>query len=154
MIWSFRTRLLHWLIAVPVLVNFFLEGGETLHELLGYLAVGAVVLRILWGFIAHDQANFSAFPFSQVFAPRRDHPGHNPQASWIYVCIWALVGGLGVTGFMMELDAFWGEEWLEDLHENLSHGLLALVIFHLLGIAFDSWKYRRKTWRGMITGRR
>jgi len=64
------------------------------------------------------------------------------------------VGALGVTGFMMGLDAYWGEEWLEDLHENLSTALMVLVVLHLLGIAFDSWKFRRKTWLGMITGRR
>jgi cytochrome b len=154
MIWSFKTRLIHWLIALPVLVNFILEGGETPHQVLGYVAFGAMLVRIVWGFIAKDQARFSAFPFAEVFKARRDYPGHNPQASWVYVFIWLLVGGLGVTGFMMGLDAFWGEEWLEDLHENLSNTLLVLVGLHLLGIAFDAWKYRRKTWLGMITGRR
>lgn len=150
MIWSFPTRLIHWLIALPVLANFFLEGGETPHEVLGYVALAFVVVRVAWGFIAKDQAHFSAFPLAQVLRARRDYPGHNPQASWVYLFIWALVVALGVTGYMMELDAYWGEEWLEDLHETFSNSLLALVVLHLLGIAFDGWKYKRRTWLGMI----
>lgn len=140
MIWSIQSRLIHWLIALPVLANFILEGGELPHQALGYLAAAMMLVRLLWGFVAKDHAAFSAFPRS--------------RASWVYLFIWALVGALGVTGFMMGLDAYWGEEWLEDLHENLSTALMVLVVLHLLGIAFDSWKFRRKTWLGMITGRR
>ncbi len=154
MIWNFKTRLIHWLIAIPVLANFFLEGGDIIHKVLGYLALLMVIVRVIWGFVAMDQARFSAFPLSSVFSSNRQYPGHNPQASWVYLLIWFLVVLLGVTGFMMGLDAYWGEEWLEDLHGGLSNGLIGLVCLHLVGIGFDSWRYRRKTWLGMITGRR
>jgi cytochrome b len=154
MIWSFKTRLIHWLIAVPVLVNFILEGGEFIHEALGYLALGMVIVRIVWGFVTLDQARFSKFPLSKVFSARTDYDGHNPQASWVYLLIWLLVAFLGVTGFMMGLDAFWGEAWLENLHETISNVLLFLVGLHLIGIGFDSWRFQRRTWLGMITGKR
>ena len=154
MTWSLRTRIIHWMIAIPVMINFFLEGGELTHKVLGYLALGIVFYRLVWGFIARDQAHFSAFPFSQVFKPKRDYPGHNPQASWVYLCIWLLVISLGISGFMMGLDAYWGEEWLEELHEVLSQCLMFFVGAHLLGVAYDSWKFRRKTWLGLFTGKR
>ena len=154
MIWSLRTRVIHWLIALPVLGNFVLEGGDISHKVLGYSAMGMMLVRVLWGLVAKDHAHFSAFPFGQVFRPQTNYPGHTPIASWVYVFIWLLVGALGITGFMMSLDRFWGEEWLENIHTYLSNTLMILVLIHLLGVFFDSWRFRRRTWMGMINGRR
>jgi len=66
-----------------------------------------------------------------------------------------IVLGLGTTGHMMEeIDAFWGEAWVEDLHENLSLALQVLLGLHLVGVFADSLRYRRHTWRSMITGKK
>ena len=43
----------------------------------------------------------------------------------------ALVLTLGVTGFMQSLDAFWGEEWLLELHELLASALIGLAALHV-----------------------
>lgn len=160
--WSLITRLTHWLIAIPVLLDFFIDGGEIEHKVFGYLAFSATLFRLGWGMVAKDLARFSYFPLStrefwqhgrSLFSRKAiNYPGHNPLASWIYLAIWTLVMGLGITGFMMGLDAFWGDEWLENLHEVMSNTLLTLVLLHFLGIAFDSWKFQRQSWKGMFTG--
>ena len=162
--WNLVTRLTHWLIAIPVLLDFFIEGGEKSHKILGYTALGMVLFRFVWGFFTEDEANFSSFPLSlkkvfehgkSAFSKNNIHySGHNPLASWIYIFIWILVVALGITGFMMGLDRFWGVEWLEELHEASSSVLMLLVAFHFIGLILDSRKFKRKTWLGMFNGKK
>ena len=162
--WNAITRITHWLITVPVTIDFFVDGGDLSHKILGYLAFAVTVLRLGWGFVTKDQANFSAFPLKYKdawnyikYLPKKKtfkYPGHNPLAAWVYLFMWGLVIGLGVSGYMMGLDAFWGESWLEELHETMSNALMFLVILHFIGMGIDSWKFQRKTWLGMITGKK
>jgi hypothetical protein len=35
----------------------------------------------------------------------------------------------------------------------MSDGLIVLALIHLIGLGRDSYKYKRKTWMGMVTGR-
>lgn len=163
-LWSPITRILHWAIAIPVLLNFFIDGGDYLHKGIGYIALAALAARISWGFVTKDKAHFKFFSLSPLdirsyvlalaSGKTKDYPGHNPLASITYVAIWILVGLLGITGYLMGQDAFWGEEWLEHLHESFSSGLVALVICHIVGMTLDGIKNKRKTWLGMITGKR
>jgi cytochrome b len=137
-IWDIQTRVYHWLIAIPVFLNLVLEDGDSLHKVLGYLALFGLFLRGIWGFRSKSRAA----------RPR------NPVASWIYIGIWTNVALLGLSGFMMGLDAFWGEEWPEKIHETLALIMKIQVLIHFAGIVFDSIKFKRKTWLGMIVGKR
>lgn len=164
-IWDLPTRVLHWSLATIVVLNLFLlDGGDPPHEWLGYGAVGFVALRGIWGFLGGTQSRFRAFPVrprqvlqflvGQLRGRTPDYPGHNPLASVAYLAIWLLILSLGLTGWMMELDAYWGEEWLEDLHDGLATAIQVLVVFHLVGMSLDAWKFKRRTWFGMIVGHR
>ncbi len=162
--WNLVTRLSHWLIAIPVLLDFFIEGGEMSHKVLGYVALGSTCFRFIWGFITTDQGKFSSFLLSpkatleysmNAFTKKQiPYVGHNPLASWVYIFMWLLVLSLGTTGFMMGLDKFWGVSWVEEIHEVLSNCLVFLVALHFMGLILDSWKFRRKTWLGMFTGKK
>lgn len=164
LLWDLPTRLVHWGLAACVVLNLFVwEEGETPHQWTGYVAVAFVAFRSFWGWKGGAASRFTAFPLHprKVFAflksGMRDEDyedRHNPLASWVYVSIWLLILALGVTGWMMGLDAYWGEEWLEDLHSVLSTILQVLVLIHLLGVFGDSFRHRRATWLGMIRGRR
>ena len=165
-IWDLPTRLLHWIIALCITLNLFvLEDGDLGHRWIGYISVFAFSLRFFWGFFGGNTSRFKLFPLhpKQTLAfirnlvtgkPEEHYPGHNPLATWVYIAIWSCIVCLGVSGWMMGLDAYWGEEWLENLHEAFAKGIQALLILHLLGIALDSFKHRRKTWLGMITGKK
>lgn len=160
--WNAVTRISHWMIAVPISIDFFVDGGDQLHNISGYVAFAVTILRLGWGFVTRDQASFSSFPLnisgvfsylkSLPFKNAKKYSGHNPIAAWVYLFMWGLVIGLGVSGYMMGLDAYWGETWLEELHETMSNAMMFLVVLHFIGIGFDSWKFRRKTWLGMING--
>ena len=163
-IWTLKVRLIHWLIALPVLLNFILEGGEKPHRFLGYIAFIALIFRMIIGFTNKDQSRFGNFPLglknvkaylsSLIQNQTVSFQGHNPLASWVYIFIWILVALLGISGYMMGLDQFWGEEWLEEIHEILSKCMMIFVGLHFLGMILDSIKFRRKTWLGMITGKK
>lgn len=161
--WDLPTRSIHWVIASVILLNLFiLDGGDDWHRYLGYLATFALLARLYWGFKGGTLSRFKNFPLKiselihfskKIFSKHKDYPGHNPAASWTYVFIWTSLAGLGLTGWMMGLDRFWGEVWLEDIHEYISNFLKLLIVFHFLGILMDAYKFRRKTWMRMITGK-
>lgn len=163
-LWPMSIRLIHWSLALSILLNqFILEDGDPPHRYVGYLAVLIVFLRFYRGVKDNTFANFKHFPMGishqikflkNILKRDSSYEGHNPPASLIYFAIWSSVILLGISGWMLGLDAFWGDERVEEIHELLSDGLLVLTLIHLTGIIFDSLKFKRKTWMGMISGRR
>jgi cytochrome b len=160
-IWDRTTRLLHWMIAVIILLNLFvLEHGDPPHRWLGIVAVGLVSIRGFWGLAGGEHSRFRTWPLRphQIKDFFRDqstaYAGHNPPASLVYILIWLTIVALGVTGWMTRLDRFWGEEWLEEIHGGIAIWLQALIVVHCLGMALDARKHRRRTWMAMISGRR
>lgn len=136
-VWDIPTRITHWVLAVCVVLNLFiLEEGDDPHQILGYLAVAAVVFRFGWRY----------YKFKG--------PSPNRIAAIAYAIFWFLILGLGLTGFLMGTDRFWGEQWLEDIHVNLSLAMQAFIVIHLLGLTIDSISRKRHTWLGMFNGRR
>ncbi len=162
--WDVYTRLIHWLIAIPVILNYFLETGDMPHKVVGYLSLFGLLLRALMGIWSQGTANFKNLPlkkeevkkFLQFLFDRKfqAYPGHNPLASWTYIFIWLNVLFLGISGFMMGMDQFWGLDWPEDLHRFFSYTMQVLLFLHLLGLALDSIKYKRVSFLAMITGKK
>lgn len=133
------TRLMHWALAIGIALNLFiLEEGDPPHEWVGYAAVAIVALRFAWGL----RLRKIGFKWR----------GPNFIATILYVLLWAMILALGITGWMMGLDRYWGEEWLQDIHENISIAVQVYIGLHLAGIAIDSIRHRRKTWMSMIRG--
>lgn len=163
-IWDLPTRATHWLVALVVICNLFvIEEGDPPHKWLGYLAVLAIAFRFFWGFNGGSASRWKSFDIhpksifnfiKNNFHEKQETEGHNPLAAIAYVSIWLIIVGLGVTGWMMGLDAYFGEEWLEEIHEQLANILKLLLIIHLLGVFTDAFRFKRKTWLRMITGKK
>ena len=167
-VWDPFVRGFHWSLVACVLLNFVVEEGEALHQAIGYAASALVVLRILWGFIGTRYARFSEFfptpervrrHLSGLLAGTAPHyVGHNPIGALMMLTLMTLVLALGLTGYLQTTDAFWGEEWLEALHEGLAftllwlaglHGAAAVVLgrlehTNLIGAMITGIKVRRK----------
>jgi len=166
--WDPWVRITHWsFVAIVVLNRFVIEGGEDWHIWLGYAACVLVVLRVLWGFIGSRNARFSEMlkswpPRGKLIqhlvsylrnrTPR--YLNHPPLALMVMGGMLSCILGLGVTGWMLGLDRFLGEEWLEEVHELLSQGLILLAAAHVSGVLRASWLNRENLIAAMTHGRK
>lgn len=164
LLWDRTTRVIHWSLATALILNLFIvEEGDKIHEWVGYFACAIVAFRFFWGFQGGTYSRFSAFPLAPLKViefikslfrkPSSPEHGHNPLASYVYLLIWTGVLSLGVTGWLMGTDRFWGEEWLEDLHSWISVFVQILIASHLVGLGLDSVRHKRRTWLSMLNGK-
>ena len=81
--------------------------------------------------------------------------GHTPLGAVVMILMMSCLAGLATTGYMMEeTDRFWGVEWVKDLHWGFATTLLGLVIVHILGALYESYRLKENLPLSMITGRR
>lgn len=162
-VWDPLVRVFHWSLVACVLLNLFVvDDGEALHQWLGYAAAALVGVRVVWGFIGPRHARFADF----FPTPRRvahhlralwrgtpeHHWGHNPLGGLMVLGLMAMVLALGLTGWMQSLDAFWGVEWLQDLHEGLGEALLPMVGLHAAAALVMGRIERTRLVKAMVTG--
>jgi cytochrome b len=164
-VWDPLVRLIHWSLALTILLNgTLIEEESTMHEWIGYIALGLVVLRLVWALIGPKHARFSAFPPSPSRAVRHMrairagdrviHLSHNPLGALMVYNIWLSVIGICVTGYMMTTLTFFGVDWVEEAHEAIFAWLVFSVALHVAGIAFESWRSGVNLARSMVTGRK
>lgn len=165
-VWDLFVRVFHWsLVASMAGAYLSTEGGPRwLHEWLGYAALALVAARLVWGFAGRGHARFSSFvpgpralwdytrALLRGHEPR--HLGHNPAAAVMIVFLLGMVAAIGVTGFLMTTDAFWGDEAMEDLHEVLVDVTLVAVALHVTAAVYESLKHGENLVKAMFTGRK
>lgn len=160
-VWDAVVRLSHGVLAATVLFDWLRDDGDRLHRAIGYVAVGAVLVRLLWALLArrgpaglaHLKPSLRATrAYLRAGAPRC--LGHDPLGLWMVWLLWALVLLLGLTGWISRLDALWGEDWPITLHAVLADALIACVLVHLLGVAGMSWHWRENLPAAMLSGRK
>ncbi|MEH6452352.1 MAG: cytochrome b/b6 domain-containing protein [Psychromonas sp.] len=164
-IWDPLLRLFHWSVAIAFLMNFIiLEEGETAHRWVGYYVLSALVVRFIWGFLGSQNARFKDFlptpsgvKHHLTLLSKKQFEssnGHNPLGG---LMIFALLLGLlltGLSGWMMGIDVFWGEEWVEELHELLASMVMTFVIIHVAVVVVLSFVGPSNLIKQMITGYR
>jgi cytochrome b len=163
-VWDPVVRLFHWTVVAGCAINLIIEEGNKFHRAVGYVVAAAVAVRVLWGFVGAGHARFTDFvptPAALVGYLRRlfsrtepRYIGHNPAGS---VMILALLGSLiavSITGWMMGLDRFFGNEVLEELHEASAMAILSLAIVHVLGAVIEGLRHHENLIKSMVTGRK
>lgn len=165
LVWDPLVRTLHWLMALGCLCNLsILSDAGDVHDWVGYVVLGGVIARLVWGFAGSQHARFSDFvpgP-SQLLSYcrsllRRQEPryiGHNPAGAMMIVALICVVLICGITGWMMGLDQFWGETWVENIHEGSANLILALSVLHVGGATVESIRHRENLILSMVTGRK
>ena len=171
-VWDILVRFTHWTVAAGIIANLlFTEDGSDLHVYVGYTVVGLVVLRLLWGLVGTRYARFTNFfptptrlkaHLSNLSIRRVDeqHLGHNPLAAIMMLSLWAVIIGLGVTGYLMETDIFshiqllGNKDVLEEIHELLANSLYLLVPLHIVAAIAMSYWQRQNLIKSMITGKK
>lgn len=162
-VWDLFVRCFHWTMVSCILLDYFvISDGELLHQILGYGATALVLSRIVWGFIGSETARFSDFfptpsKLLHHFQAIRNgehlyYKGHNPLGALMILTLLSLIIALGLSGWMQTLDAFWGEEWLMESHEILSHTLMVMVFIHVSAAIIMGKIERVKLIKAMVTG--
>jgi cytochrome b len=165
-VWDVVVRVLHGvlIVSLALLVVGLCTSWTLVHQPAGYTALGAALVRTVWGWLGKGQTRFGAFlrspqttwGYTQQLA--HGHPprylGHNPLGGWMVVALLLCVVSLGLTGWLYTTDAFWGNAALEWIHHTLAWLLLGLVLLHWLGVALMSWRYRENLVAAMLHGRK
>lgn len=165
LIWDIPTRLFHWAFAVSLTaalaIGFLVDYDNPLfqtHMLFGIVALFLLVVRVAMGIAGSRYAKFSSFPLcprelavymiAAVFSKTKRYPGNNPGSALAAVLMFLLVPLLFASGIGL------GGEALEEAHETMAWALLAVVIAHLAGIAWHSFRHKENISLSMVTGKK
>ena len=164
-VWDPLVRVLHWALVAGVALAWA-TGDELdlLHTWSGEVVAVLVGVRLAWGLVGPRHARFAGFvrgpgavlryagQLAAGRAPR--HLGHNPLGGWMIVTLLATLLLVAGSGWLMTQPAWFGAEWLEELHEVLAHGLLVLIGLHVAGAVFSGWLHGENLVRAMFSGRK
>jgi cytochrome b len=171
-IWDLPTRLFHWLLVILVALAWWTaeEGMMERHRLAGYLILGLLLFRLLWGLFGASTARFASFvrgpaaTWDYVRGRTAAGIGHNPLGA---LSVLALLGvlvleallGLFATdedglapGPLSHHVSFDTARDLGELHHSLFTLVQLLVALHLAAILFYLLFRRHNLLTPMITG--
>ncbi len=177
LVWDLPTRLFHWLLVTALAGSWVthemgLEWTE-LHMWFGYVALGLVVFRIMWGIVGPTHARFTSFlagpSRTRIYArhwlagdPPR-YTGHNPLGGWAIVLMLVLVLVQAVSGLFNSDDIMFSGPWqasvsketaelMSEIHAVNFDVLLVVIALHLAAIASYWVRWRLDLLRPMLNG--
>ena len=108
-VWDPLVRLFHWSLVLFFSIAY-LSGEEesNLHIYTGYVVLGLVAFRLIWGLVGTRHARFSDFVTSPasvihylkgLLARKPQHyPGHNPAGGWMVIAMLGCLFIVSVSG--------------------------------------------------------
>lgn len=162
-VWDPVVRIFHWSLVAGFTANaIFTDAEGKLHERIGYAVVALVGLRILWGLVGTRHARFSDFPPSVTAAcgqlrdmatgRRHAHLGHSPLGALMIYNLLVSILVIGFSGYLMTTLAFFGVEWVEELHEMAVSWAELSVAAHVAAVIFESRRLAINLPYSMLTG--
>ena len=162
-VWDLPTRVFHWLLVINFFVAYLTGDNDRwalIHITCGYTILGLILFRLVWGFVGTVHARFSSFirKPSVVLAylkglvtlKPQHYSGHNPAGGWAIVLLLFLGIATIVTGWA-EYEEF-EFNGIEQYHQWLANGMLAVVFLHLAGVLVSSLIHRENLVRAMLDG--
>jgi cytochrome b len=176
LVWDIPTRLFHWLFATSFAVAWLTSEHDqwlSPHIFCGYMMLGLIAFRLIWGVAGGHYARFTAFLYSpmaglaylrQVLSGHAArYIGHNPAGSQSVYLLITLGLAVGITGLITQggeeqhgplagLFSIAQGEAFKEYHEVIATLMLLLVVGHLVGVAMESWLHQENLPRAMLTG--
>ena len=178
-VWDLFVRLFHWLLVVAIAFAWWTveQGTEWMewHKRSGYVVLGLVIFRVLWGIWGPLTARFRHFlygihrtlGYGRLLLQRREPPylSHNPLGGWAVVALLFLCGVQAGTGLFANDDiltegplaALVGYEWSLEItrwHKQLSDVLLGVMVLHVAAVLYHQWLRREPLIQAMWHGRK
>jgi len=178
-VWDPLVRVFHWSLASAFLIAYITEDDfMTLHEYAGYLILGLIGFRIIWGVIGTQYARFSDFvkPPKAVIQYLKDiasfkanrYIGHNPAGGAMVIALLLSLLLTGITGMLyfgledqQGLLASYVANWpsylndpFEEIHEFFANLTLLLVFLHIAGVLLASIQHGENLVRSMFNGKK
>lgn len=163
LVWDAPTRVFHWLLVISFSAAYLTAESERtreIHVMSGYILLGLIAFRLVWGVTGTRYAQFTSFLFkpretatyliSMLKATSKDYVGHNPAGSLAVLALLLLGIVTGVTGVLLFQDI--GGDTLDEIHEWASDSMLVVVGLHIAGVLVSSLMHRENLVRSMITG--
>lgn len=163
-VWDPLVRVFHWSLVLGFGLNALVIDEESkLHHWIGYAIMGLVGIRIVWGLVGSRHSRFADFPPNPRAAAGqlaemagrgsgKPHVGHTPLgALMIYNLLLTLVV-IGVSGWLMTTDMFWGVEWPDELHQAAVTWAELSVLAHIVAVFVESRRTGVNLARAMVTG--
>jgi cytochrome b len=165
LVWDVPTLVFHWLLVMSFGAAFWAADSMlTLqpHVVFGYMFLGLLVFRVVWGCVGTRYAKFASFWFNphEIFSYAqsmwRGKPaafiGHNPVGS---LAIWALLA----LGFLCSLAGVFAyqelaKDFMEQVHRLSAYLMLGVVVVHVLGVLMSSVLHGENLIGAMLTGRK
>lgn len=160
-------RLYHWAQAVTfLLASEVFEFGEMPHRVAGYGLLALIAARLLWGMVGTPEDRLKPYFHSPretgrelLALLRRQSGSHQALGHSMALLLMLLMTATAISGYLQTTDRFWGEQWMMDLHGNLSSILTGLVLAHLSTQLLLAWHQpvsplKRMLWPKPWPGRR
>lgn len=162
-VWDPAVRLFHWSLVLAFAANaLFTDPESKLHRWVGYIVLGLIAFRVIWGLVGSRHARFGDFPPSPAAAlgqlgematgRRHAHPGHSPLGALMIYNLLLTILLIGVTGYMMTTLAFFGVDWVEEAHEALVLWAEVSVGVHVAAVVLESRRLGVNLPKSMVTG--
>lgn len=100
-VWDPLVRIFHWSLALFFTIAYLTEDEQMeLHEVSGYIVLGLVGFRIIWGIIGPKYARFTSFicgPFTilryikSLASSPRHYIGHNPAGGAMVIILLVMI---------------------------------------------------------------
>lgn len=176
LVWDLPTRIFHWLLVAAFLTAWVTyEDNRFLyvHTYAGYVFLGLLVFRLLWGMIGSHYARFHTFAYdwpsvtaylkALLSGRATRYIGHNPIGGWaIFLMIilgfvvavsgLLVLGGEEGHGLLGGLGTFAMGTAARELHEFSAWAMAGLVLIHVAGVIVESLVHRENLITAMITG--
>ena len=111
-VWDPLLRLFHWSLVASIAIAWITsEESETWHEWVGYIALGLIGFRLVWGLIGPRYARFTQFvrspseviDYTKDMLNKREkrYIGHNPLGAVMVLALLATTAATGFTGWLL-----------------------------------------------------
>lgn len=163
------TRVLHWSLVIGFLFTIgiaqFVDDDSkvfTYHMIGGVTLSLIVILRVLWGIIGPNYANFRNFQLSPAKLKQYlqdvlngsslSNEAHNPASSWAAMLMFILILSTASIGILMATTTGAISEVLEEIHELSAMLLTITVIIHIGGVIFHQMKKQDNLLKAITIG--